>query len=137
MVYLGIDYGDRRVGIAKSDSLGILATGLDTIIRKNNSDEDLASKICDVIKLYNVGKIILGLPRNMDGSEGFRAQKSYDFAKELEKQTNLEIVLWDERLTSVSAHRTMRELGIKTGNNKAMVDKIAACTILQSYLDGL
>ncbi len=137
MIVLGIDYGDKRVGIAKSDSLMMLASGLDTIVRKNNSMKQLAETITDIITQYNVEKIVLGMPKNMDGTLGERADKTIEFADILAKYTDIDIIFWDERLSSKAAHRTMNELGIKTGYNKGKVDQIAACYILQGYLDSI
>ncbi|MCK5811518.1 MAG: Holliday junction resolvase RuvX [Clostridiales bacterium] len=137
MIVLGIDYGDKRVGIAKCDALMMLATGLDTIVRKNDSMKQLAEIIASIITKYNVEKIVLGMPKNMDGTLGERANKTILFADKLAKYTNVDIIFWDERLTSKAAHRNMHERGIKTGHNKGKVDKIAACYILQSYLDSI
>jgi len=135
MISLSIDYGDKRVGIAKSDSLGFLATGLDTIVRTDNKYESVAKEIKTLVEKYKVEEVILGMPKNMDGTLGKRAIKTEEFKKVLEKYINIDIIFWDERLTSKAAHRNMHERGIKTGYNKGKVDQIAACYILQSYLD--
>lgn len=135
MIVLGIDYGDRRIGIAKSDSLGFLASGLDTIIRKDKKMETAAIMIKAIVEKYKVDKIVIGYPKNMDGTIGKRALITEDFVKVLKEHIDIEIILWDERLSSKAAHRTMHEIGIKTGHNKGRIDKIAACHILQAYLD--
>lgn len=137
MIVLGIDYGDKRVGVAKCDALMMIATGLDTIVRKNNSMRQLAETITEIVTEYNVGKIVLGMPKNMDGTLGERANKTIEFADILAKNTDIDIIFWDERLSSKAAHRNMHERGIKTGYNKGKVDRIAACYILQSYLDSI
>jgi putative holliday junction resolvase len=136
MNILGIDFGDRRIGVAKSDSMGIIATGLDTIFWNNNVSVPL-EKILQLTNQYKIEKIVIGLPRNMDGSCGERAMVTREFADRLKEKTGIDIIFWDERLSSKSAQRTMQEKGIKTGHNKADVDRIAACYILQSYLDSL
>jgi len=137
MIILGIDYGDRRIGLAKSDKMGFLASGLDTLVRKNKSMESAASKINEIIDQYEVEKIVIGFPKNMDGTIGERALITQEFVKVLKTFTDIDIVFWDERLSSKAAHRTMHEIGIKTGHNKGRVDKIAACYILQGYLDSI
>ncbi|MFO7636572.1 MAG: Holliday junction resolvase RuvX [Clostridia bacterium] len=134
MTVLGIDFGDRRIGIAKSDALGMLAGGLDTIAWDRDINVPV-EKIVELIRFHKVGKVVVGMPRNMDGSHGERARVTDDFAAVLRGKTDVEIIFWDERLTSKSARRTMQEKGIKTGHHKSDVDRIAACYILQSYLD--
>ncbi|MBN2853788.1 MAG: Holliday junction resolvase RuvX [Clostridia bacterium] len=135
MITLAIDFGDKRIGLAKSDSLGFLATGLETLVRKNSSMELAAKEIKEVVDKYQVQEIVLGYPKNMDGSLGERARKTEEFAKVLAKYINTDIIFWDERLSSKAAERNMHERGIKTGHNKGKIDRIAACLILQSYLD--
>jgi putative Holliday junction resolvase len=137
MIILAIDYGDKRVGVAKSDSMCFLATGLDTIVRKDRKYESVAKEIQKIVEHYKVDRVVVGMPKNMNGTFGERARKTEDFVKVLEKYINTDIIFWDERLTSKSAHITMHEQGIKTGHNKGRVDKIAACIILQSYLDSI
>lgn len=136
MVIMAIDYGDRRIGVAKSDAMGMIATGLETIVWNKDINVPL-EKILQLTNEYKVEKIVIGLPRNMDGSYGFRAESTTKFADLLKERTDVDIVFWDERLTSKAAQRTMQEKGQKTGHNKKDVDRIAACYILQSYLDSL
>lgn len=132
MRVLGIDYGDVRTGIAVSDPTGMIATGLKTIVTKDM--KELIEGIKEVIKEYNPGKIVVGFPRNMNGSLGMRAEKTQKFIDCLTEETGLQVIKWDERLSSVSAHRTMHDKGKSPSRNKEDVDRIAACYILQSYL---
>lgn len=137
MVMIGIDYGDRRIGVAKSDPLGILAGGLDTIVRKDNHPFSHIEAILGLVRQYGAKKIVIGMPRNMDGSYGPRAEHTRSFAQALQEHTDVEIVLWDERLTTRAAHRTMHEREMRTGHHKKDVDRIAACHLLQSYLNSI
>ena len=132
MRLMGIDYGDARIGIALSDLLGITAQGYATL--KNTQDETPFLEIQKIIKEKEVGKIILGLPKNMDNSEGFRAQATYDFAEKLKEYTDKEIVFWDERLSTVAAHSYMNTLDIRGKKRKGLVDTIAAALILENYM---
>lgn len=129
---MGIDYGDARIGIALSDLLGITAQGHSTL--KNTHDETPFVEIQKIIKENSVGKIVLGLPKNMDGSEGFRAEATYEFAEKLKGYTDLEIVFWDERLSTVAAHSYMNSLDIRGKKRKGIVDTIAAALILENYM---
>ena len=139
MRIMGIDYGDNRIGIAVSDEFGWTAQGLDTITLENSIKKSL-DKIVQIILEYGVERIIIGLPLNMNGTEGFRSQKTRDFAEKLGmrlKNKNIEIKFWDERLTTVSASNTMKITGTKKSKKKKHIDKIAAVLILQNYLDSL
>ncbi len=131
---LGIDYGDVRTGIAVSDALGFTAQGL-TTIHYNGNEEILLKKLAEIIKEYDVKMIVIGYPRNMNGSIGFRANKTEEFIKVLIDNFGLNVVKWDEWLSTVSAHRDMIDMNIKRKNKKNLVDTIAAVHILQSYLD--
>ncbi len=133
---MGLDYGDKTVGVAISDPLGITAQGKE-IIRRDRPDKlrRTCARIEELIQEYGVEKIVLGLPKNMDGSEGIRVEKTKAFQDMIERRTGLEVVLWDERLTTVAADRYMDEAGIKGDKRKAIVDEIAAVFILQGYLD--
>lgn len=135
MRILGLDIGDRRIGVSVSDPTGMISTGLG-VIKRTDIDEDV-EKVLEYVKEYSVEKIVSGLPKNMDGTIGFQAQKVLDFLEELSKKYDGEIVKWDERLTTVSAHRTMAEKKTKVKKRKDEVDKIAACFILQGYLDSI
>ena len=138
MRILGLDFGSRTVGVAVSDELLLTAQGLETIERK---DENKLRKTCarieEIIKEYGVEEIVLGLPKNMNNTEGERCEKTKEFAQMLERRTGLSVVLWDERLTTVAADRHMMESGIRRENRKQYVDEIAAVFILQGYLDSL
>lgn len=136
MRILGLDYGSKTVGVAVSDPLGITAQAVETIWRK---DENKLRKTCarieELIKEYEVEEIVLGLPRHMNNDIGERAQKSLEFGKMLERRTGLKVTMWDERLTTVEAERTLIENNVRRENRKQYIDKIAAVFILQGYLD--
>ena len=135
---MGLDFGSKTVGVAVSDPLGITAQGVEIVRREEeNKLRRTLARIEELIKEYQVEKIVVGYPKNMNGSIGERAEKSEAFAKKLEKRTGLPVVLWDERLTTVAADRAMMEAGIRRENRKNYVDKIAAVFILQGYLDSL
>lgn len=131
---LGIDYGDRRVGISVSDPLGITAQGVCTL--ENKVFEKMMENLEKIIDEYKPAEIVLGMPKNMDGSIGFRGEITLEFKERLEKISNdAKIVLWDERLTTVSADRIFHVTGTKGKDRKKVVDTVAASIILQSYLD--
>jgi putative Holliday junction resolvase len=131
---LAIDFGERRIGLAISDPLGITAQGLPTIDTRKT--KDVFSHIQALIKDKNVTGIVVGMPKNMDGSIGFKGEEVRRFMDELARKTSLEVETWDERLTSVQSLKSMRVLGIKQ-KKKDAVDRISATLILQSYLDSL
>jgi len=133
MRYLGLDVGDRRIGVALSDETETLATGLETIERVGPR-RDLRS-IADLAETHGVGEVVVGLPRNMDGSLGPRAQKTLEFMDALRPRLGVPVVAWDERLTSVVATRALIEGGVSRRNRKGAVDKVSAVLILQNYLD--
>lgn len=136
MRIMGLDYGSKTVGIAVSDTLLITAQSLEIIRRESeNKLRKTLARIEELIAEYEVTKLVLGLPKNMNNTEGIRVEKTREFKEMLERRTGLEVVLWDERLTTVSADRTMSEMGIKGEERKKYVDKIAAAFILQGYLD--
>lgn len=136
MRIMGLDYGAKTVGVAISDSLGITAQGIETIFRK---DENKLRKTCarieELIREYEVGRIVLGLPKHMNGDIGERAEKAIAFGDMLKRRTGVEVVMWDERLSTVSAERTLIEEKVRREDRKKYIDKIAAVFILQSYLD--
>jgi len=132
---LAMDVGDKRIGMAISDQMGWTAQGIDTLERK--SEEEDLEKIQDVIKHYSPEKIVIGLPKNMDGSLGFQGEKVKEFGELIAKVFPGEIIYWDERLTTVYAHRILIEGDMSRRKRKKKVDKIAAVFILQSYLDYL
>lgn len=132
---LGIDYGDARVGIAVTDALEITAQGLETITY-NGNDKKVLAKIDDIINTYEISTIVIGMPLNMDGSKTERAQKTEQFIHKLKcKYNKIKIETVDERLTTVQAHKTMNELGIKPKNKRNIVDTISAVYILEVYIN--
>lgn len=138
MRILGLDFGSKTVGVAVSDGLLLTAQGLEIIRRQSpNKLRQSLARIEEIIKEYQVGRIVLGYPKNMNNTEGERCEKTKEFKEMLERRTGLEVVLWDERLTTVSADRLMMETGIRRENRKQYVDEIAAVFILQGYLDYL
>ncbi|AUG58241.1 MAG TPA: Holliday junction resolvase RuvX [Ruminiclostridium sp.] len=135
MRIMGIDYGDSRIGIAISDALMYTAQGIETIKWSRGIEEPL-KRISELVEEYKVNKIVLGFPKNMNGTVGPRGEKTIEFARLLEESIEgIEVILWDERLTTVAANRAMREIGVKKNNKKKLVDQIAAVYILQGYLD--
>lgn len=133
MRILSLDVGDKRIGLAVSDPLGITAQGLPTLERKGLS-ADMAY-ILDWVKAYQTDRVIIGLPRNMNGTLGPQGEKVQAFGESLKAQGPLDIVYWDERLTTVSAHRAMLEGDVRRKKRREQADKIAAVLILQNYLD--
>jgi len=130
---LAVDYGERRVGLALSDPLGITAQGLETV--EVNSLKEAISTIKRLLVEHDVKEVVVGHPRNMDGTEGEAAVRVSRFAHTLERETGLRVKLWDERLTSVAALRAMHEMDVKIKGRKGKLDSIAATMILQSYLN--
>lgn len=135
---MGLDYGSRTVGVAVSDPLGITAQGLEIIRRTSeNKLRRTLARIEELVKEYQVTSIVLGYPKNMNNTVGERAEKSLAFKEMLERRTGLPVIMWDERLTTVAANRTLIEGGVRRENRKEYVDMIAAEYILQGYLDSL
>lgn len=138
MRILGLDFGSKTVGVAVSDELLITAQGVEIVRRKSPSKlSQTLARIEELIEQYGIEKIVLGYPKNMNNTEGERCEKTKEFKEMLERRTGLEVVLWDERLTTVAADRSMMETGIRRENRKEYVDEIAAIFILQGYLDFL
>ncbi|MDN4618782.1 Holliday junction resolvase RuvX [Paenibacillus sp. PsM32] len=133
MRILGLDYGDRKIGVAISDAFGWTAQGVEVIDRKRTKDVD--ARIVELIRELEVTEIVVGLPKNMNGSVGPRGQLSMEFAESLKESVQLPVHLWDERLTTVSAERTLIEADVSRKKRKQVVDKMAASLILQNYLD--
>ncbi|AKA70008.1 Holliday junction resolvase RuvX [Clostridium scatologenes] len=135
MRILGLDIGDRTIGVAVSDPLGITAQGI-TTIRRKNKDEDIKQlkSICDE---YSVETIVSGLPKNMNGTLGPQSEKVLKFCEVIKEKIGLPIKMWDERLTTVAAHRAMLEADLSRNKRKKIVDKMAAIYILQGYLDSI
>lgn len=132
MRILGIDYGDARVGIAVSDLLGITAQGVGTI--KNKGRKFLMSELEKILNQYTPEKIVIGLPKNMDGSEGFRAEETYKFADDLKNIYSGEIVFMDERLTTVEASVFLNATNTRGSKRKNVIDTVSACLILEGYM---
>ena len=138
MRILGLDYGSKTVGVAVSDPLGLTAQKVETIWRKQeNKLRQTLARIEELIAEYEVEKIVLGFPKNMNNTVGERAEKALEFGEMLKKRTGLEVIMWDERLTTVEADRTLIEAGVRRENRKQYLDGIAAVFILQGYLDSL
>ncbi len=138
MRIMGLDFGSKTVGVALSDPLLVTAQSLEIIRRKSeNKLRQTLARIEALIEEYEVDRIVLGLPRNMNASEGERAEKTREFADMLFRRTGIEPVLWDERLTTVAADKLMMEAGVRRENRREYVDAIAASYILQGYLDYL
>lgn len=136
MRIMGLDYGAKTVGVAVSDPLQITAQGIE-IVRRQREDKlrRTLARIEELITEYEVDRIVLGFPKNMNDTIGERAEKSLAFKERLERRTGLPVIMWDERLTTVSANKAMMEAGIRRERRKEYVDEIAAVFILQGYLD--
>jgi RNAse H-fold protein YqgF len=133
---MGLDFGSKTVGVAVSDPLYITAQGVEIIRREQeNKLRKTLARIEELVKEYEVEEIVLGLPKNMNNSIGERAEKTLEFKAMLERRIGLNVVMWDERLTTVAADKTMMEVGVRRENRKKYVDQIAATFILQGYLD--
>lgn len=136
MRIMGLDFGSVTVGVALSDEMHLTAQPVEVIKRKDeNKLRQTLARIEELVKEYEVGLIVLGYPKNMNNTIGERARKTEEFKEKLERRTGLEVVLWDERLTTVSAMQVLMEGKVRRENRKAYVDKIAAVFILQGYLD--
>ena len=136
MRIMGLDYGSVTVGVAISDELQLTAQGIEVIRRKQeNKLRQTLARIEQLVHEYQVDKIVLGYPKNMNNTIGERAEKSEEFAKMLERRTGVEVILFDERLTTVSAHNAMIEVNVRREKRYKVVDKVAAVFILQTYLD--
>ena len=133
MRLLGLDYGEKTIGVAISDELGWTAQGLETIQRRDEQS-DLA-RIAELVREYQVSQIVVGFPKNMNGTVGPRGEICKAFAESLRETLNLQVHLWDERLTTVAAQRTLLEADTSRKKRKQVVDKVAASLILQGYLD--
>ncbi|BCN31716.1 Holliday junction resolvase RuvX [Anaeromicropila herbilytica] len=138
MRIMGLDYGSTTVGVAISDELLLTAQGIEVIRRQQeNKLRQTLARIEALIIEYNVDRIVLGYPKNMNNTVGDRALKSEEFAEMLKRRTNKEVILWDERLSTVAAHQTLIEGDVRREDRSKVVDKVAAVFILQGYLDGL
>ncbi len=135
MRILGIDYGDARVGIAVSDPLGMMANGVGTI--KNTGKKYLNEELLKIIDQYNPEAIVVGLPKNMDGTEGFRTEATHKFVENLKEIYNGEIIYWDERLTTVGASVYLNQTNTRGNKRKKIIDTVSACLILEGYLNSI
>lgn len=136
MRIMGLDFGSKTVGVAISDALLITAQGIEIIRRKDeNKLRQTLARIEELIVQYEVEEIVLGLPKNMNATEGERVALTMEFKEKLERRTGLPVHMWDERLTTVAADKAMMEAGVRRENRKDYVDMIAATLILQGYLD--
>jgi putative Holliday junction resolvase len=135
MRYLGLDLGTITLGLSISDVTGTIATTLKTIRFEDSDYDALIPELRSIINQYKVDMLVLGLPKNMNNSLGERATKSTEFADMVRKRTGIEVVMWDERLSTVSAHNAMLEADVSRKKRYDVVDKVAAVIILQNYLD--
>ena len=135
MRILGLDYGDVRIGVAVSDPMGWTAQMVETVHWRFDLEKPL-TRIVELVRQYPADSIVVGLPRNMDGSEGFRVEKTMEFIRLLQERIpSVPIETWDERLTTVMAQRAMQDMGIRAREQKGKIDQMAAAMILQGYLD--
>jgi putative Holliday junction resolvase len=135
---MGLDYGSVTVGVAISDALLLTAQGIEVIRRKQeNKQRQTLARIEELITEYEVDKIVLGYPKHLNNTIGERAVKSEEFAERLRQRTSLEVILWDERLTTVAAHQVLAQSKLDDREKSMVVDKLAAVLILQGYLDKL
>lgn len=138
MRILGLDFGSKTVGVAVSDGLLLTAQGVEIVRRQSpNKLRQTLARIESLVSEYEVDRIVLGYPKNMNNTEGERCEKTKEFKERLERRTGLPVILWDERLTTVAADNYMMGAGIRREDRKSYVDEIAAVFILQGYLDYL
>lgn len=137
MKILGLDLGSKTLGVAVSDYLGIIANPVGTYKINTNNLQEALDCVKILVTEHSASKIVLGLPKNMDGTIGFQAQYCLDFKEMLEKELNIEVILIDERLTSKMANQVMINADMSRNKRKSNVDKLAATIILQTYLDSI
>ncbi len=130
---MGLDLGDKTIGVAVSDELGWTAQGVETIARRGIESD--MRRLSQLIAEYGVQEIVLGFPKNMNGTIGPRGELTLDFAKQLEESLGLPVAMWDERLSTAAAQRTLLEADVSRKKRKAVIDKMAAAIILQGYMD--
>ncbi|EIA19129.1 Holliday junction resolvase RuvX [Listeria fleischmannii] len=135
MRIMGLDVGSKTVGVAISDALGWTAQGIETVAINEDAKQFGYNRIAELASTYEVEKIIVGLPKNMNNTLGPRAESSKKYAEVLQNRTGIEVLLWDERLTTQAAERTLLEADVSRKKRKQVIDKLAAVMILQSYLD--
>ena len=135
---MGLEYGSKTIGVSISDLLGLTAQGIETININEQIKDFKIKRIKELINEYNVGKIVVGLPKNMDNSVGFRGEATLYFVEVLKKKIkSVEVILQDERLTTMGAERVLLEANVSRKKRKDVIDKMAAVLILQTYLDKL
>ncbi|MDT3959362.1 Holliday junction resolvase RuvX [Staphylococcus kloosii] len=135
---MGLDVGSKTVGIAISDLMGWTAQGLDTLRINENENELGIDKLVQIVKRENVGTVVIGLPKNMNNSIGFRGEASLQYKEQLQEALpSLEIIMWDERLSTMAAERSLLEADVSRQKRKKVIDKMAAVFILQGYLDSI
>jgi len=132
---MGLDVGSKTIGVAVSDPLGWTAQGIETIRRKNKEQDFL--RIGQLIEEYEVERIVVGLPKNMNGTIGVKGEEILEFVEDLKKEFQVEVDLWDERLTTVAAEKSLIKADVRREKRKKVIDKLAAVLILQGYLDYL
>ena len=136
MRIMGLDFGSKTIGVALSDPFGWTAQGLEIIRREQEESlKPSMKRLEEIIKQYGVEKIVLGYPKNMNNTEGPRCEKTLQFKEKLEKRFNLEVILCDERMSTIAAERTLLEADVSRSKRKNVIDKMAAVYILQGYLD--
>ncbi|SEP92023.1 Holliday junction resolvase RuvX [Piscibacillus halophilus] len=135
MKVLGLDVGERTIGVAVSDALQFTAQGIETIKWDETNYNSAIPRLEEIIKGYEISKIVVGHPKNMNNTIGDRAQAAEEFARYIEGHFNIPVVLWDERLTTMAAERILLEADVSRKKRKKVIDKMAAVMILQSYLD--
>lgn len=132
---MGLDYGTKTVGVAISDLLGLTAQGIETIRYEENNDEQIMNRLQELVQEYDVSQFVVGLPKNMNGSIGERAEACQHFARVIEERFKLPVKLWDERLTTMAAEKMLISADVSRKKRKKVIDKMAAMMILQGYLD--
>jgi len=135
MKIIGLDVGSKTIGVAVSDALGLTAQGLTTIKWNENNIHSADEQLKKIIEEHEIGKAVIGLPKHMNGSIGERGKASERFAEHFKKTHHIPTVLWDERLSTIAAERTLLEADVSRQKRKKVIDKIAAMMILQGYLD--
>lgn len=134
MRIMGLDVGDKTIGVSVSDELGWTAQALEVIRREVSSDDEFA-RLQELVKQLSIEKFVVGLPKNMNGTVGPRGEICKEFAQELEKRTGLPVQMWDERLSTVAAERALLQADVSRKKRKKVIDKVAAVMILQGFLD--
>lgn len=135
---MGLDVGSKTVGIAISDLMGWTAQGLDTLRINENENELGIDKLVQIVKKENVGTVVIGLPKNMNNSIGFRGEASLQYKEQLQEALpTVELIMWDERLSTMAAERSLLEADVSRQKRKKVIDKMAAVFILQGYLDSI